>query len=145
MSDTPSKGAGSPSVHMVLYCESEHDLDSRMSNLSSRKRTKQNSGLIKRASPPDIDQDYWPGRLHPVTQSWSLLHPGWPLPLVPFSFQVTREYGPRPMKTDQDYWLGWLLPKPYFVSLRGDVATAISRMFNPLIFFPKSLFSSGPH
>ena len=33
MSDIPSKGAGSPSVHMVLYCESEHDLYSRMSNL----------------------------------------------------------------------------------------------------------------
>ena len=33
MSNIPSKGAGSPLVHMVLYYESEHDLYSRMSSL----------------------------------------------------------------------------------------------------------------
>lgn len=57
MSNIPSRGAGSISVHMVLYCESEQDLFSRMSNLRSRKKTLKNSGLIRRASTPETDQD----------------------------------------------------------------------------------------
>ena len=90
--------------------------------------------MIRRASPAENDQDSWPSWLPLVPQSWSFLHTWGPPLLVPFSFLVTREYGLHPLETDQDSWPGWLLPEPYFVSLRGDVATAISRMFNPLIF-----------
>lgn len=46
MSNIPSKGTGRPSVHMVLCCESEHDLYSRMSNLSSRKKNLKKLDLV---------------------------------------------------------------------------------------------------
>lgn len=96
MSDIPSKGAGSLSVHMALLCESEQDLYSRMSNLSSRKKTLKNSGLIRRASTPETDQDSWPSWLPLV--SWSFLTRDSPPLLVPFSSYWQGDMGLTPRR-----------------------------------------------